>query len=74
MIDVPTLRVARPTDNLLDFISPDRAECEAGVQSMRDAGFQAVASFNPFWAGTETINIEDPDDYGSVLNNSAWAR
>lgn len=59
-------------DNLLVFYLPERREWELAVQRMRDAGFEPVASFNPYWdrAG---LTFEDPDGYRIVLHNSAWA-
>jgi len=36
-------------DNLPVFYHPDAADWRAAVQSMRDAGFTPVPSFNPYW-------------------------
>ncbi len=58
-------------DNLLVFYHPETAVWEQAVQRMADAGFQPVASFNPYWdrAG---CTFEDPDGYRVVLQNGAW--
>jgi hypothetical protein len=55
------------------FYLSDRAEWEAAVQSMRDAGFEPVAAFNPFW-DRNGVTFEDPDGYRVVLQNAAWSR
>jgi hypothetical protein len=38
---------------------------------MRDAGFEPVAAFNPFW-DRNGVTFEDPDGYRIVLQNVAW--
>jgi catechol 2,3-dioxygenase-like lactoylglutathione lyase family enzyme len=58
-------------DNLLVFYLPDADEWNAAVQRMRDAGFEPVASFNPYW-DREGVTFEDPDGYRVVLQNAAW--
>ncbi len=58
-------------DNLLVFYIPGDAEWEAAVQSMRDAGFHSVTSFNPYW-DRNGVTFEDPDGYRVVLQRSAW--
>ena len=60
-------------DNLLVFYLPDREEWDASVQSMRNAGFEPVASFNPYW-DRDGVTFEDPDGYRIVLQNSSWDR
>jgi catechol 2,3-dioxygenase-like lactoylglutathione lyase family enzyme len=59
-------------DNLLVFYLPGRAEWEAAVQAMRQAGYQPTPAFNPYWdrAG---LTFEDPDGYRVVLQQAAWA-
>lgn len=58
-------------DNLLVFYLPDTAEWRAAVQRMRDAGFEPVPSFNPYW-DIEGVTFEDPDGYRVVLQNAGW--
>jgi catechol 2,3-dioxygenase-like lactoylglutathione lyase family enzyme len=58
-------------DHLLVLYLPDRAEWETAVQRLRDAGYSAVASFNPYW-DRNGATFEDPDVYGIVLQNAAW--
>lgn len=59
-------------DNLLVFYLPDTDEWKETVQRMRDAGFDPVPSFNPYWdrAG---VTFEDPDGYRVVLQNEVWS-
>ncbi len=58
-------------DNLLVFYLPDRAEWELAVSAMREAGYQPIPAFNPYWdrAG---LTFEDPDGYRVVLQQAAW--
>jgi catechol 2,3-dioxygenase-like lactoylglutathione lyase family enzyme len=60
-------------DNLLVFYLPDRGEWEAAVRSLRAAGFDPVAAFNPYW-DRHGLTFEDPDGYRVVLQNAAWTR
>ena len=62
---------APTTDNLLVFYLPDKADWQAGVQRMRQAGFAPVPSFNPYW-DREGVTFEDPDGYRVVLQNASW--
>lgn len=58
-------------DHLLVFYLPDRAEWDAAMRRMREAGYAPVPAFNPYWdrnGGT----FEDPDGYRVVLQNAAW--
>ena len=57
-------------DNLLVFYLPDVDEWKGTVQTMRDAGFDPVPSFNPYW-DREGVTFEDPDGYRVVLQCSA---
>jgi catechol 2,3-dioxygenase-like lactoylglutathione lyase family enzyme len=59
-------------DNLLVLYLPDRAQWEAAVQRMRDAGHAPVPAFNPYW-DREGVTFEDPDGYRVVLQNGAWS-
>jgi catechol 2,3-dioxygenase-like lactoylglutathione lyase family enzyme len=58
-------------DNLLVLYLPDRAQWEAAVQRMRDAGHAPVPAFNPYW-DRESLTFEDSDGYRVVLQNGAW--
>ncbi len=58
-------------DNLLVFYLPDLEDWQAAVDRMEAAGYQAVASFNPYW-DRNGRTFSDPDGYRVVLQNSAW--
>jgi catechol 2,3-dioxygenase-like lactoylglutathione lyase family enzyme len=58
-------------DHLLIFYLSDEAAWRAAVQRMAGAGFDPVASFNPYWDKQGTT-FEDPDGYRVVLQNAAW--
>lgn len=62
---------APTSDHLLIFYLPDADEWRAAVQRMRDAGFQPVPAFNPYW-DRQGVTFEDPDGYRIVLQNAAW--
>jgi len=59
-------------DNLLVFYFPDTEEWQRAVGRMDAAGYDPVASFNPYWdrAGR---TFQDPDGYRVVLQNAAWS-
>jgi catechol 2,3-dioxygenase-like lactoylglutathione lyase family enzyme len=58
-------------DNLLVFYFPDDGDWHGAVQRMRDAGFEPVTSFNPYW-DRQGRTFEDPDGYRVVLQQAAW--
>jgi catechol 2,3-dioxygenase-like lactoylglutathione lyase family enzyme len=60
-------------DNLLVFYFPDWDAWQAAVQSMRDAGFEPVTSFNPYW-DRNGLTFDDVDGYRVVLEHAAWTR
>jgi catechol 2,3-dioxygenase-like lactoylglutathione lyase family enzyme len=62
---------APTADNLLVFYIPDANEWQDAVERMRDAGFDPVASVNPYW-NKLGLTFEDPDGYRVVLQRSAW--
>jgi catechol 2,3-dioxygenase-like lactoylglutathione lyase family enzyme len=68
-----THRVGRaPTrDHLVVLYPPDKAIWGAAVARMRGAGFEPVASYNPYWDHTG-VTFEDPDGYRVVLQNGPW--
>ena len=59
-------------DNLLVLYLPDGDEWRAAAKRMADAGFEPVASFNPYW-DQRGLTYEDPDGYRVVLQNDAWS-
>ena len=59
-------------DNLLVLYLPDADEWKFAIQRMRDAGFDPVPSFNPYW-DRDGLTFEDPDGYRVVLQNAPWA-
>ena len=64
---------APTADNLLVFYFPDAEDWKAAVRSMREAGFEPVAAFNPYW-DREGVTFEDPDGYRVVFQQAAWTR
>ncbi|TRC78998.1 VOC family protein [Mesorhizobium sp. WSM4307] len=62
---------APTADNLVVFYMPDRDAWEAAIQRMKDHGYAAVPSFNPFW-DRQGITFEDCDGYRVVLQNVDW--
>ncbi|HTY55813.1 MAG TPA: VOC family protein [Candidatus Binataceae bacterium] len=58
-------------DNLLVFYLSNADDWKAAVQKMRDAGFDSVPAFNPYW-DREGVTFEDPDGYRVVLQHAAW--
>jgi catechol 2,3-dioxygenase-like lactoylglutathione lyase family enzyme len=60
-------------DDLLVLYLPDLDVWRAACSRMLEAGFQRVASFNPYWdeAGCTFV---DPDGYRVVLQGAAWVR
>jgi catechol 2,3-dioxygenase-like lactoylglutathione lyase family enzyme len=59
-------------DNLLVLYLPDAQAWRATVQRMADAGFEPVASFNPYW-DQRGLTFEDPDGWRVVLQNDDWS-
>jgi catechol 2,3-dioxygenase-like lactoylglutathione lyase family enzyme len=59
-------------ENLLVFYLPDEQQWQAAVDRMIAAGYESVASLNPYWdrAGR---TFEDPDGYRVVLQNATWS-
>jgi catechol 2,3-dioxygenase-like lactoylglutathione lyase family enzyme len=58
-------------DNLLVFYLPEPEAWRAAVGRMREAGFEPVPAFNPYW-DREGLTFEDPDGYRIVLQRAAW--
>jgi hypothetical protein len=55
-------------DNLLVFYHPERDSWASACARMELAGFQGVASWNPYW-DARGRTFEDPDGYRVVLQN-----
>jgi catechol 2,3-dioxygenase-like lactoylglutathione lyase family enzyme len=61
-----------PTEeNLLVFYLPDKAQWQAAMERLWNAGYKAVRSFNPYWDKSGRT-FEDPDGYRVVLQNGGW--
>jgi len=60
-------------DNLIVLYLPEAEAWRAAVQRMREAGFEPVPAFNPYW-DREGLTFEDPDGYRLVLQRAAWTR
>jgi catechol 2,3-dioxygenase-like lactoylglutathione lyase family enzyme len=59
-------------DDLVVFYLPDAAEWELACEKMAAAGFECIASFNPYW-DVHGRTFVDPDGYRVVLQNAAWS-
>jgi catechol 2,3-dioxygenase-like lactoylglutathione lyase family enzyme len=60
-------------DHLIVFYLPDAGAWRSAVERLRNAGFDPVASFNPYW-DRNGVTFEDPDGYRVVLQNAGWER
>ena len=58
-------------DNLLVFYIPDDNEWNHAINRFKQAGYAAVASFNPYWDRLG-LTFEDPDGYRVVLQHERW--
>ena len=58
-------------EHLIVFYLSDEEEWRSAIQRMRNAGFDPVTAFNPYWDQRGTT-FEDPDGYRVVLQNAAW--
>jgi len=58
-------------DNLLVFYLPDDHNWREAVNRMIAAGYEPVASFNPYWS-LAGCTFEDPDGYRVVLQQASW--
>jgi catechol 2,3-dioxygenase-like lactoylglutathione lyase family enzyme len=58
-------------DNFLVFYISDKQEWLNATERMAAAGYQAVASFNPYWDRLGQT-YEDPDGYRVVIQNQSW--
>jgi catechol 2,3-dioxygenase-like lactoylglutathione lyase family enzyme len=67
-------RPIEPSPGLEDlsvFYLADRAEWQRACAAVQAAGFEPVASFNPYWE-THGRTFRDADGYRFVLQNAAW--
>ena len=60
-------------DNLLVFYISDKQEWLNATERMAAAGYESVASFNPYWDRLGQT-YEDPDGYRVVIQNESWSR
>jgi hypothetical protein len=58
-------------DNLLVFYLPDLQRWQEAIDRMQAAGYESVASFNPYWNRVGRT-YEDPDGYRVVLQHASW--
>ncbi len=63
---------APTTEDLVVFYIPALSEWQAACARMTAAGFQHVASFNPYW-DLHGHTYQDPDGYRVVLQNADWS-
>lgn len=62
----------QPTpEDLAVFYLPERAPFEQRCAALLAAGFQCVASFNPYW-DVKGRSFEDADGYRVVIQQAAW--
>lgn len=59
-------------EDLVVFYLADPAEWRKVCNSMLKAGFNEVASFNPYWR-KRGRTFEDPDRYRVVLQQARWS-
>src|SRR5512146_1830960 len=67
----PVVPAPTPEDLVVLYI-PVEAAWEARCASMLAAGFNQVASFNPYW-DIRGRTYEDPDGYRVVLQQAEWS-
>lgn len=60
-------------DDLLVFYFPDPEAHAARCRAMARAGFEAVASLNPYW-DAHGRSFQDPDGYRVVIARGDWGR
>jgi catechol 2,3-dioxygenase-like lactoylglutathione lyase family enzyme len=66
----PVVPTPTPEDLWVFYVEP-AAAWERCCQSLLDAGFREVRSFNPYW-GRLGRSFEDPDGYRVVIQSAAW--
>ena len=55
----------------LDSVVAAREYLQTAIARMRQAGYEPVSSFNPFW-DEHGLTFEDPDGYRVVLQHASW--
>jgi len=55
------------------FYIPDEEEWQEACFRAQKAGFEGVASHNPYW-DKEGRTYEDPDGYRIVFHRSVWSK
>jgi hypothetical protein len=63
---------APTVEDLAIFFLPSRGEWQMECDRMLSAGFNRVASFNPYW-NLRGQTFEDPDGYRIVMQNAEWS-
>ena len=58
-------------DNLLVFYLPGEDAWQAAIGRMRQAGYEPVSSFNPYW-DEHGLTFEDADGYRVVIQHASW--
>lgn len=58
-------------DDLLAFYLPEKSAWREAVTRVREAGYDPVPSFNPYW-DERGVTFADPDGYRVVLQNDSW--
>ena len=59
-------------EDLTVFYMPNASEWQSTCARMLAAGFQQVASLNPYW-DVRGCTFEDSDGYRVVLQNASWS-
>ena len=65
------VRPTPTTEDLVVLYIPEESEWRASCANMLAAGFQQVASLNPYWE-VRGRTYEDPDGYRTVLERADW--
>ena len=58
-------------DNLLVFYLPNQTEWLEAIARMKNAGYEPVQSYNPYW-DKNGLTFADPDGYRVVIQNDVW--
>ena len=66
------VRPAPTPEDLVVFYLPESDAWHEGCARMLAAGFEQVASFNPYWEARGRT-FRDPDGYRVVLQCAAWS-
>ena len=67
------VRPAPTPEDLMVFYVPDPAAWRSRCDAMREAGFEEVGSFNPYWS-RHGRTFQDPDGYRIVIQHASWDR